>query len=217
GGITVAGLVDRPDAALAGPRRVHFFVAGRPFRDRGLAFVAERAYATTIPQRARPSLLLYLEVPPGGVDVNVHPTKAEVRFRDRLAVEAAVEAAVRAALATLESAATLDARPPLPQLRTPRPFQTGRGPLAPPARATDGGAGLRGAGQLAFFVPAPAGTGGAGDADAEGPAAAAPATAPEPGERAPPSPWQVPDSSTLAETRTGLAIIDQHSAHERVL
>src|SRR5690606_36378624 len=132
-------------------------------------------------------------------------------------VEAAVEAAVRAALATLESAATLDARPPLPQLRTPRPFQTGRGPLAPPTRAADGGAGPRGAGQLAFFVPAPTRAGGAGDADAEGPAAAAPATAPEPGERARPSLWQVHDSYIIAETRSGLLIIDQHSAHERVL
>src|SRR5690606_3913368 len=216
GGITVAGLVDRPDAALTGPRRVHFFIAGRPFRDRGLAFVAERAYATTIPQRARPSLLLYLEVPPGGVDVNVHPAKAEVRFRDRLAVEAVVEAAVRAALATLESAATLDARPPLPQLRTPRPFQTGRGPLAPPTRAADGGARPH-VGQLAFFVPAPARAGGAGEGDAEGAAAAAAATAPEPGERIRPSLWQVHDSYIIAETRSGLLIIDQHSAHERVL
>src|SRR5690606_3902862 len=220
GGITVAGLVDRPDAALTGPRRVHFFVGGRPFRDRGLAFVAERAYATTIPQRARPSLLLYLEVPPGGVDVNVHPTKAEVRFRDRLAVEAAVEGAVRAALSTLESAATLDARPPLPQLRTPRPVQAGRGPLPASPRAADGGrTGQQRAGQLAFFVPAPVGADGSGEGgEGGGAAAAASATAaPEPGAPARPSPWQVHDTYIIAETRSGLLIIDQHSAHERVL
>ena len=219
-GITVAGLVDRPDAALTGPRRVHFFVGGRPFRDRGLALVAERAYATTIPQGARPSLLLYIDVPPGGVDVNVHPTKAEVRFRDRLAVEAAVEAAVRAALASLDSAATLDARPPLPQLRTPRPIHAGRGPFPPSTRAGEGRPGQQLAWQLAFFVPAPVAADGpkGGEGEAAGDATAVGATAaPEPGARARPSLWQVHDTYIIAETRSGLLIIDQHSAHERVL
>lgn len=215
GGITVAGLVDRPDAALSGPRRVHLFVSGRPFRDRGLVFAAERAYATTIPQRGRPSLLLYLEVPPGGVDVNVHPTKAEVRFRDRIAVEAAVEAAVRAGLATLESAATLDTRPPLPQLRTPRPFPANRAPLAAPTRGAEAATGPRNPGQLAFFVPAPVQA--EEDRDAErAPEDGAP-VAPEPGARARPALWQVHDSYIIAETRSGILIIDQHSAHERVL
>ncbi|MFO7260439.1 MAG: DNA mismatch repair endonuclease MutL [bacterium] len=217
-GITVAGLVDRPDATLTGPRRVHFFVGGRPFRDRGLALVAERAYATTIPHGARPSLLLYIDVPPGGVDVNVHPTKAEVRFRDRLAVEAAVEAAVRAALASLDSAATLDARPPLPQLRTPRPVHTARGPSSAPSRAGAGRPGRQDAWQLAFFVPAPVA---AANETVEEPGDnrddAQAAAAPEPGMRPRPSLWQVHDTYILAETRSGLLIIDQHSAHERVL
>ncbi|HEX7090409.1 MAG TPA: DNA mismatch repair endonuclease MutL [Longimicrobiales bacterium] len=210
GNVSVAGLVDRPDAALAGPRRVHFFVGGRPIRDRGLAIAAERAYATTIPQRARPSLLLYVELPPGAVDVNVHPTKAEVRFRDRFAVEAAVEAAVRAGLATLESAATLDSRPALPQLRTPRsswPEGAPRGPGfggSPGAAAPD-------AGQLAFFVPAA----GIAGAEAGGPAESASPPAAMPAAR--PALWQVHDSYIIAETRSGLLIIDQHSAHERVL
>src|SRR5262245_30439145 len=70
-GIAVAGLVERPDAALAGPRRVHLYVGGRPFRDRDLLFAAERAYRTTVPYGARPSLLLYLDLPAGDVDVNV--------------------------------------------------------------------------------------------------------------------------------------------------
>ena len=219
GGITVAGLVDRPDAALTGPRRVHFFVGGRPFRDRGLAFVAERAYATTIPQRARPSLLLYIDVPAGGVDVNVHPTKAEVRFRDRLAVEAVVEAAVRGALATLESAATLDARPPLPQLRTARPTQPGRGPFASPGRTGERRAGQQRAGQLAFFIPAPVSADESGEEgeSGSGDAVVSAAAAPEPGAPARPSLWQVHDTYIIAETRSGLLIIDQHSAHERVL
>jgi DNA mismatch repair protein MutL len=198
-GITVAGLVERPDAALAGPRRVHLYVGGRPFRDRDLVFAAERAYRTTVPYGARPSLLLYLDLPPGDVDVNVHPTKAEVRFRARQEVEAVIEDAVRKALATVESAATLDRAPALPQLR-----QTGAVLAAPAAPASDPG-------QLAMFV-----------------------TALEPGVKAAPAPftvnldapveeppparlWQLHDTYILAETRTGLLIIDQHSAHERIL
>ncbi|MGH7481218.1 MAG: DNA mismatch repair endonuclease MutL, partial [Longimicrobiales bacterium] len=105
GGVRVAGLIDRPDSASRGPRRVHLFVGGRPFRDSGLVRAAERAYRTTVPRDAKPSVLLYLELEPGEVDVNVHPSKAEVKFRDRATVEAAVEAAVRRALGTVESAA----------------------------------------------------------------------------------------------------------------
>ena len=64
---------------MSGPRRVHLFIAGRPFRERALVAAAERGYRTTVPQGARPSLLLYLDVPEGGVDVNVHPAKLEVQ------------------------------------------------------------------------------------------------------------------------------------------
>ncbi len=198
-GISVAGLVERPDAALAGPRRIHLYVAGRPFRDRDLVFAAERAYRTTVPYGARPSLLLYLDLPAGEVDVNVHPTKAEVRFRARVEVEAAIEEAVRRALATVESAATLDRAPALPQLRQAAPHN------AAPALAPDPG-------QLAFFVTA------------REPGVKATPTTPftvdldAPIEEPPPARlWQLHDSYILAETRTGLLIIDQHSAHERIL
>jgi DNA mismatch repair protein MutL len=198
-GVTVAGVIERPDAALTGPRRVHLFVRGRPFRDRELVFAAERGYRTTVPYGARPTLLLYLDVSGGDVDVNVHPTKAEVRFRARYEVEAAVEEAVRRALATVESAATLDQRPLLPQLVAP----------APAAQTT---APIPGAGQLAFFVPA-----------REPGVPAAPAPLPLPGgenvavDSSPARLWQLHDTYVLAETRTGVLIIDQHSAHERIL
>ncbi|HEX9108478.1 MAG TPA: DNA mismatch repair endonuclease MutL, partial [Longimicrobiales bacterium] len=118
-GVAVYGLVERPDAVTPAPRRAHLFVAGRPFRDRFLVAALDRAYRTTVAQGLRASALLYLEVPAGGVDVNVHPSKAEVRFRERERVEGALEAAVRSALAGLESAATLDERPALPQIGRP--------------------------------------------------------------------------------------------------
>jgi DNA mismatch repair protein MutL len=201
-GVSVAGLIERPDAALSGPRRVHLFVGGRPFRDRDLVAAAERAYRTTVPYGARPSLLLYLTVPPGAVDVNVHPTKTEVRFRDRAAVEAAVEAAVRSALAGVGSAASLDARAPLPQLQS--------APLSPAAAAPPA------ASQLAFFAsaiePLPPAAGAAPTAE---PAVAPDAAPREPAGRT--SLWQIHETYILAETRSGLLIIDQHSAHERIL
>jgi DNA mismatch repair protein MutL len=218
-GFTVGGLVERPDAALAGPRRVYLFVDGRPFRDRGIVHAAERGYRTTVPSGARPSLLLYLRAQPGMVDVNVHPAKLEVRFQDRIAVETDVENAIRAAMNRVDSAATLDRRPSLPQLRRETVDDDGVRPVEP--------------GQLAFFVAAAepgldagaevgvdAQQGGAGGASNGVAAVAFPAGA-EAGtvretSRAPLL-WQLHDSYILAETRTGLLIIDQHSAHERIL
>jgi DNA mismatch repair protein MutL len=212
---TIAGLVERPDAAGPGPRRVHLFVGGRPFRSREIAAAAERGYRTTVPMGARPSLLLYIDGPPGSVDVNVHPSKAEVRFRDRAAVESAVENAVRAALGTVESAATMDRAPQLPQLRNPAlstPGQAGRADARP---------GDPEAGQLAFFVAATSRADAAPRSSDEAPAAPDSAATPEGSARDPqtvPSGlWQLHDSYILAETRSGLIIIDQHSAHERIL
>ena len=85
GGTVVRGLVQRPDAARPGTRRALLFVDDRPFREPALLRAAERGYRTTIPHGARPWLFLRLEVPRGSVDVNVHPAKAEVRFRGRAA------------------------------------------------------------------------------------------------------------------------------------
>ncbi|MEX0890638.1 MAG: DNA mismatch repair endonuclease MutL [Gemmatimonadota bacterium] len=211
GAVRVSGLVERPDASLSGPRRTHLFVNGRPFRDRAVLAAAERAYRTTVPEGARPSLLLYLSVAGEDVDVNVHPTKAEVRFRDGGALAAAVETAVHGALNTGESSATLDRTPAVPQLRRPEP------PSAP-APAAGGAAVREGApapGQLTFFRAArepgvEEGNGAVGEA----------APAPEDVSleaSARPALWQIHETFILAETRTGLLIIDQHSAHERIL
>jgi DNA mismatch repair protein MutL len=210
----VDGLVERPDTAVSGPRRVHLFVAGRPFRDRALLAAAERGYRTTVPQGARPSFLLYLDAAPGAVDVNVHPSKAEVRFHDRTAVEALIEEAVREALASVESAATLDSRPGLRSAHGPG---SGRHAPRPLRRAEDPA--LRGMdpGQLALFVAAGAprsegdtdvGLDGANDDRGTGPD-------PDPDRHA--ALWQIHDTYILAETRSGLLIIDQHAAHERIL
>jgi DNA mismatch repair protein MutL len=110
GPIQTSGLIERPADVGTSGRRVHLFVNGRAIRDPGLVRAAENAYRTTIPAGLRPSLFLDITVPVDTVDVNVHPTKAEIRFRDRWPVERAVESAVRRALGTLDSAASFGAR-----------------------------------------------------------------------------------------------------------
>jgi DNA mismatch repair protein MutL len=107
GPIRVSGLVERPSDVGTAGRRTFITVNGRAVRDTGIMRAAEAAYRSTISAGLRPSVLLEVELPGGEVDVNVHPAKAEVRFRDRWTVERAVERAVRHALGTGESGATV--------------------------------------------------------------------------------------------------------------
>jgi DNA mismatch repair protein MutL len=111
GPIRVSGLVQRPADVGITSRRVFLTVNGRAIRDAGIVRAAEAAYRSTIPAGVRPSLVLDIEVPAGDVDVNVHPAKAEVRFRDRWVTERAVERAVRRALGTGDSAAPFGVAP----------------------------------------------------------------------------------------------------------
>ena len=107
GAVHVSGLAERPADVGMSSRRVHLTVNGRAIRDVGMVRAAEAAFRSTIPAGLRPSLFLDMVVPADSVDINVHPAKAEVRFRDRWVVERAVEQAVRRALGTMESAASL--------------------------------------------------------------------------------------------------------------
>lgn len=107
GPIHTRGLVERPSDVGTGSRRVVLTVNGRVIRDTGLVRGAETAYRSTIAPGLRPSLFLEITVPATSIDVNVHPAKAEVRFRDRWTIEKAVESAVRRALGTMDSAATM--------------------------------------------------------------------------------------------------------------
>ena len=110
GAIQVSGLVERPSDVGTASRRTFLSVNGRPIRDHGMLRAADAAYRSTLVAGLRPSLLLELVVPADSVDVNVHPAKAEVRFRDRWIVERAVEDAVRRALGTFDAGAMLGVR-----------------------------------------------------------------------------------------------------------
>lgn len=97
--VRVTGLIERPNLATPTRRDQYVFVNGRPATAASVAYALREAY----PRRAgdaRPATILFIELPPTQVDVNVHPTKRDVRFRDNVAVKRAIEAAVAAALGT---------------------------------------------------------------------------------------------------------------------
>lgn len=177
GPLEVRGFAQRPAQAKPAGRKGHVFVRGRPIRDPFILRAGEAGYRSTIAPGDRPSLILFLDLPGDAVDVNVHPAKLEVRFRDKFFVEKVVEQAVRAALGPLAAAAPLG-----------------------------GGGDTAGVG---FQV---LGVGGSGST-----------LEIFPGESLTPHTQhlapllQVFDTYIIFQTDSGVAIVDQHSAHERVL
>jgi DNA mismatch repair protein MutL len=194
GVVHVSGLVERPGDAGTATRRIFLTVNGRVVRDHGIVRAAEAAYRSTLPAGVRPSLLLEIALPGDVVDVNVHPMKAEVRFRDRWMLERAVEAAVRRALGAPASAPALGhhgwssfgggtAVETLVDIEMLRGADSSLGPLLDPANAH----------------------------------AVLPESA-RPRDDAPiPELVQLRDTYLMFEHDGGLVFIDQHSAHERVL
>jgi len=180
GPLEVRGFAQRPAQAKPAGRKGYVFVRGRPIRDPFILRAAEAGYRSTIAPGDRPSLILFLELPGDAVDVNVHPSKLEVRFRDKFFVEKVVEQAVRAAL----------------------------GPLAAAAPLGVGGQGL-GAGASWPGLTGTMPTGSAQELFPTDP------LAPSPQSLAPL--LQVFDTYIVFQTDSGVAIVDQHSAHERVL
>ena len=114
GAFRVEGFVQRPGDAKPTGRRTQLFVNGRPFRDPFLVRAAEAGYRAAIHPGDRPSLFLNIITAAADVDVNVHPAKLEVRFRERIAVERAVEEAAREAIGALAAAAPVGEWRPMP-------------------------------------------------------------------------------------------------------
>jgi DNA mismatch repair protein MutL len=198
GPIHVSGLVERPADVGTASRRIFLSVNGRPVRDAGMVRAAESAYRSTIAPGARPSLFLELVLPADTVDVNVHPAKAEVRFRDRWPVERAVEHAVRRALGEPSSAAFVGG------VRT--------WTYSPPAQAQPVDVEVldsRAAPAEGLFSGMPNAA-----PDARGVASTLPHEAPS--VDVPPL-VQLRRTYLLFERGEGVVLIDQHSAHERIL
>lgn len=217
GQIRVSGFAAQPAFSRAGRDAQYCFVNGRFVRDRLLAHALREAYADVLHGARHPAYVVFIELDPRAVDVNVHPAKTEVRFRDSRGVHQFVFHAVERALApsivpAMQGASTpaatgLQATSFAPPASAWAPRQQGMALEQPLARYFD-------------FVrqDAPAAGG-----SATSPAALAPAARPDlPAQQADAPPLgfalaQLQGVYVLAQNAAGLVLVDMHAAHERIL
>jgi DNA mismatch repair protein MutL len=217
-GVAIDGYAALPTLSRANALGQHLFVNGRPVRDKLLLGAVRGAYADHLPRDRHPIVALFIALDPREVDVNVHPAKTEVRFRDpglvrALIVRALHEGLVRDArrAASTGGSATIAAfRPAAAPLARPWNWR------ASPARPFAAPSGEAPAAEVVGFAQGPQA---AFDVGAAGATARVEIAAPEAdlidrplgAARA-----QVHESYIVAQTRDGVVIVDQHAAHERL-
>ena len=211
-GLRLSGLAGSPAFSRASRDAQFVFVNGRFVRDKLLAHALRQAYQDMLHGDRHAAYVLFLELDPLGVDVNVHPAKTEVRFRDSRAIHQFVFHAVSKALsgsAAQTSAAAVQPVPAAGGMNFRRmPYQSSLGVAQPAAAyqamfslppgpvALPAGAGARAAyATIVAGAPAPA--------DADAPLGYAVA--------------QLHGIYILAQNRQGLVLVDMHAAHERIL
>ena len=206
GEMEVQGFAGLPTLHRPNGLQLYLIVNGRPVRDKLLAGTVRAAYGDLVPHGRYPMLALFLTVPPQEVDVNVHPAKTELRFRDANAVRSLLIGALRDALgaaghratASLSQAALARMAPVSGLMRGYRP-----------GRETHALFGFADRGQAPLHPLAePSGDTRGSPAQDDGLGAAYPLGA----ARA-----QVQDTFIIAETEDALVIVDQHAAHERLV
>jgi len=189
----VHGLIAPPQISRSNRKYISLFMNGRWIQSRRLAFAIEEAYSGMLMVGRHPIAILHLRVPPEEVDVNVHPTKAEVRFRDESAVFSAIQRSVRQALT--------DSSP------VPTTMPLGDGPLAgqpttPPLWQHAVSLESRRPDVTSAETASPTAVG------VQTPAATLPVLRVI---------GQFGGTYVIAEAPEGMFLIDQHAAHERVL
>ncbi len=207
-GLRLSGWVGLPTASRAQADQQYFYVNGRPVRDRVVAHAVRQAYADVLFHGRHPAYALFLELAAEAVDVNVHPAKAEVRFRESRLVHDFLFRTLEEALAQTRAGAAPSpaARPPAPGGEWPRQAQAGLALGVREAHAA-----------YAALLGATADTGAASgvewkDGNVDN-AAAPDAGMPPLGHAL----AQLGGVYVLAENAHGLVLVDMHAAHERIV
>ncbi len=208
GPLRVSGWVIRPGAATASRDSQHVFVNGRYVRDKLIVHALKEAYRDVLHHQLNPAYCLFISLPPDLVDVNVHPAKTEIRFRDSRGVHQFLFHAVERMLA----APVVPERVSADQGASAAP-PSKPGWIAPQQAAMP----LQVSEAMAFYAPLhPSG----GGHLAQGIAPAPVAQALPDGADAPPLGYalaQLHGVYVLAQNAQGLVVVDMHAAHERVV
>ena len=223
-GMRVTGFVSRPSVTRSSADMQYIYVNGRYIRDRQVNFAVYEGYRSLLPKGRKPALFLHITMPPDRVDVNVHPTKIEVRFVDGRSVVQLVRGAIYNALAATKESDSgegfantgFSAKP----VEDNRLWEQST-PTQPSPVATD-----------PWKAPPPVGTSNHSSFHEPTATQSTPPTAPEPTPTAEGAPLLhydsgIPDEFAvvgqifgafiLLEEGDRLLLIDQHTAHERVL
>ena len=213
-GLRLSGFAGVPTLNRGNARAQYLFVNGRPVQDRLLVGAVRGAYQDFLARNRHPMVALFLDVPPETVDVNVHPAKAEVRFRDAGLVRGLIVGGLRHALeaaghraSTTVAAAALGA------------FQPGGGGAASWRQSSTVPRELA---EIAAAYQAPSSTGVLDSFDTPSARAAIDEIETPGGHAAVSFPLgaaraQVHGTYIVAQTETGMVIVDQHAAHERLV
>ena len=216
GPMTIHAFLQRPTEASHAADRQYFYVNGRPVRDRMLAHAMRSVYADLLHSDRQPRFALFIDIESDRVDVNVHPAKAEVRFRESQAVYQAVVNACRQSLATgqaainplalanTDSAGPSQATPISATTSTPYPSQSTLGLGASTSASQTpsfSSAWMVNSPATAFRIDASMQAG--VPADADHPLGFALA--------------QLHGIFILAQNAKGLVLVDMHAAHERIV
>ena len=214
-GVRLTGYTSAPTDHRATAQAQHLFVNGRPVRDRMLVGAARGAYADVVPRGRHPALALFVDLDPQMVDVNVHPAKTEVRFRDPAGVRGLIVGALRHALAeaghrgsTLTDTGPLGAPTPASEPTYAPPNQSWS---RPPARIPQGLAEEA----TAWQGPSPGMDVGGWSTREHVVGAETPADALDLPLGVPRA--QLHETYIVAQTQEGIVLVDQHAAHERLV